>query len=337
MNLPLVSVCIAVYNREKFIKQAIESVLNQTYQNFEIIVIDDGSIDNTVSVIKSIDDTRIRLYNNSKNKGIVYTRNKYIGLANGDYIAILDSDDLWVPEKLEKQLLFLKQNPDYGICGTNAIRKYANGKEEIWKYPSSHEAIKVRLFWGSAIIHSSLIIKKSIIKNNNISYSNSLKQAEDFDLIRKIVAVSKAKNINKELVIYNIHKEQITVVENEEQINDALAVVSLYLNSLNISFTEEILNAYKKIFTFKFALSLQELNFVKEFFEKIYKKNKEANFTSNKELCKVFGEKWLLTCYNSTNNGVNTIKIYKQIRKELKLEISLTLKLKFLYKCLLKK
>ena len=107
----LVSVCIAVYNREKFIKNAIESVLKQTYQNFEIIIINDGSTDGSLEVINDFDDKRIKVFSNESNKGVTYTRNRYLEKASGELIAVLDSDDEWLNMKLEKQsLIYVDRN-----------------------------------------------------------------------------------------------------------------------------------------------------------------------------------------------------------------------------------
>jgi len=106
---PLVSVCIPVYNREEYIENTVNSVLGQTFQNFEIIIIDDGSTDNSILIIKSIQDSRIKLFQNGVNKGVVYSRNRYLEEASGNFIAMLDSDDIWAPNKLEKQLDFFKK------------------------------------------------------------------------------------------------------------------------------------------------------------------------------------------------------------------------------------
>ena len=110
MNNKLVSIVCPTYNCERFVKKTISSVLNQKYENFELLIIDDCSSDKTVDIVKSIKDKRIKLFVNNKNSGAAYSRNKALALAKGDYIAFLDGDDLWAEDKLEKQIAFMEKN-----------------------------------------------------------------------------------------------------------------------------------------------------------------------------------------------------------------------------------
>src|SRR4029077_20706952 len=111
MNQPLVSVVMPVYNGERYLKEAIESVLFQTYKNLELVVVDDGSVDARKTIILSYSDSRIRLVENTKNSGIVFTRNKGLLAAQGEYIATLDCDDIALPDRIENQVNFLEKNP----------------------------------------------------------------------------------------------------------------------------------------------------------------------------------------------------------------------------------
>src|SRR5262245_27160007 len=117
-DLPKVSVVMPVYNREKYVGKAIESVLTQTFTNFELLVIDDGSTDRSRAIVQSYVDARIRLFCNDANEGIPKTRNKAIALARGEYIAFVDSDDWVYPERLAKQVAFLDRHGDYVAVGT---------------------------------------------------------------------------------------------------------------------------------------------------------------------------------------------------------------------------
>ena len=120
MNQKLVSVCINSYNSEKFILQTINSVINQTYKNLQIIIVDDCSTDKTVELIKTIDDERIEFYSTPKNIHISSAYNESLKYVKGDYVARLDADDLWAKDKIEKQVEFLEKNTEYGACFTQA-------------------------------------------------------------------------------------------------------------------------------------------------------------------------------------------------------------------------
>ena len=114
---PKITVLLTVYNRES-ISKTIESILSQTYQDFELLIIDNASTDKTQSIIKSYSDKRIRLYINEKNMGQTYSLNRGLALARGEYIARIDADDICLPKRLEIQADFLDKNPEFGFCGS---------------------------------------------------------------------------------------------------------------------------------------------------------------------------------------------------------------------------
>jgi len=118
MSNPILTVAMPTYNAEKHIGEAINSVLNQTFEDFELLIINDGSLDHTLEIISSYKDTRIRLIDLEKNKGIAHCRNLALQEARGEFIAWTDSDDLNEPTRFEKQIYFLQHNPDFGGCGT---------------------------------------------------------------------------------------------------------------------------------------------------------------------------------------------------------------------------
>ncbi|WP_340102810.1 glycosyltransferase family 2 protein [Rhodohalobacter sp. 8-1] len=334
---PLVSVGIPVYNREKFIQNAIYSVLNQTYQNFEIIIIDDGSTDASISIIESIKDSRIKLFKNTDNKGVVYTRNRYLKEAQGDYIAILDSDDSWLPTKLEKQIAFLENNPNYGICGSWALRKYTTGKEDIWKYPNTDDEIRARLPWGSAIVHSSMMLRRSILYKYDIEYKKGFDSVEDYDMIRQFVKYSKAYNIEEPLIVYNIHGNQITVEDNREQVLKAILVGEQYLNDLDIEFFKEERAIYKNVYKFEFCLDVGELKILKNLLERIINRIENIAKCNSDAFKKTISNKWFLSCYHSTQNGLKAITIFNSSKGELACVFSPIQKLKFYLKAILKR
>jgi glycosyltransferase involved in cell wall biosynthesis len=116
---PLVSVLIPVYNSEKFVADSLKSIISQTYQNLEILVLDDGSTDQSIQKVKSFDDSRIQIFSHEINQGLIVTRNELIEKANGKYIAFLDSDDISYPNRIQLQVDFLEKNSDFGMLGSN--------------------------------------------------------------------------------------------------------------------------------------------------------------------------------------------------------------------------
>ena len=176
---PNISIIMPVYNpKEDEFRQSIESILNQTYEDYEFILIDDGSTMDIESVVKSYSDTRIKLYRNETNQKIVKTLNRGLSLAQGDYIARLDSDDYSEPTRLEKQFDYLEDNEDIGLVGTFYKRQPANERGFI--LPHLPQDVKIMLrYCFNCLVHSSVMFRKSILDKHNITYNENCLHAED--------------------------------------------------------------------------------------------------------------------------------------------------------------
>jgi glycosyltransferase involved in cell wall biosynthesis len=178
-----ISVIMTVYNGEKFLREAIDSVLNQTFQDFELIIIDDGSTDSTVQTIKSYNDPRIQLIENCQNRGQSYSRNLGIKESNGEYIAIMDADDIALPKRLEIQYEYLKSNTEISLCGSwiEVIGEEGDFKK-IRKVPTENFEIKADLIFNCPIIHPTVIFVKKDFVENGFFYDEEFKYAQDMEL-----------------------------------------------------------------------------------------------------------------------------------------------------------
>lgn len=187
-----VSIIMPNYNGQQYIDKAIESVLAQTFQNFEFIIIDDGSDDRSWDIIQQFDDTRILAEQLPSNEHICYALNYGLKKARGNYIARIDSDDLWEPYKLEKQVSFLKNNPQYGACFTwvtvidennRVLSKNESDRVDLFDVRNKTQAEWVRHFYfnGSCLCHPSVVIPKSVIEKVGI-FDYALVQIQDFDM-----------------------------------------------------------------------------------------------------------------------------------------------------------
>lgn len=179
MEKSLVSVLMPAYNAEKYIGEAIESILNQTYKNFEFIIVDDCSTDNTIKVIEKYmkKDKRIKLYKNKENSGVAITLNNGLNYCSGKYIARMDSDDISLPKRFEKQMKLLKET-DADICSTNLVM--FSGKKIIGRRIYNKDISKT-IFIESPIGHATVILKKELFKKYG-NYVPKFNSAEDYDL-----------------------------------------------------------------------------------------------------------------------------------------------------------
>ncbi len=226
-----VSVIIPAYNRLNLLERSIKSVLNQKHQQFELIVIDDFSDENIESLINKINDNRIKFYRNDKNKGVSYSRN--IGFKNSEYnlIAFLDSDDEWIPDKLYKQLEFLKQNPFINLVHTEEIW-IRNGKRVNQK--KHHKKNGGDIFTPSLelclISPSSVLIKKKIFNKYGL-FDESLPVCEDYDLWLRITAFEEVGFISTPLIIkYGGHSDQLSRKYEAMDKYRVISLINLYKN-----------------------------------------------------------------------------------------------------------
>lgn len=199
-----------VYNAERFVKKAIESILNQTYADFEFIIINDGSTDESEEVIKNFTDQRIHLISQG-NQGIVSALNTGLKIAQGTYIARMDADDISEPTRLEKQVLFMQTNPEIALCGTWAwtIDEHDTITGNYTYPPTNHTAIRKAIIRHSPFIHPSVMFTQKAIKVVG-SYSLKYKHAEDYELWTRVVAKFKTANIPEYLLKYRIAEGSIT-------------------------------------------------------------------------------------------------------------------------------
>jgi glycosyltransferase involved in cell wall biosynthesis len=185
---------MSVYNGEKYLREAIDSILNQTFKDFEFLIIDDGSTDSSAEIIRSYTDSRIRLIQNEKNIGLTRSLNKGLKLAQGEYIARMDADDISLPERLKKQVKYLDNHPEIGVLGTRFFEIDMNGnvRREIC-IPLDKRNIEKQLYRVNCFCHSSTMMRMSCIKKVGL-YDETLKYAQDYELWLRMIDVCEVQN-----------------------------------------------------------------------------------------------------------------------------------------------
>ena len=230
---PTVDVIIPVYNAERFIGDAIQSVLAQTYLPRKIIIVDDGSTDNTVDVVKSFNSDLIEL-TSIENMGISSARNIGIRASKADYIAFLDADDLWLPPKLEAQIKQLQQNPHAGVCYSTAKSIDESGKD-IAK-PFYEASLRGKIFeymvlHGQVLnsVASSIIVSRDILLKTNL-FDESIQFSEDFELCAQLALITDFDYVKEPHVKIRVNPSSVTRQKNWEKSNKILKQYWYYLN-----------------------------------------------------------------------------------------------------------
>lgn len=215
--MPKVSVLMPVYKtQEEHLRTAIESILNQSFTDFEFLILDDCPTDTRETIVKSYNDPRIKYLINETNLGISKTRNKLIDLAQGEYLAIFDHDDISLKDRLKKQVEFLDSHPDYGVVG--AYGKFI-GKNKPMYFPIEDHDIKVALMRSCAVPHTVAMIRKDVLTTTGISYEEFYSPSEDYALWSRLIAHTKFQNLPEQLFEYRSHTGNTSHLQSNKMFN----------------------------------------------------------------------------------------------------------------------
>ena len=253
---PLVSVIMPAFNTELYIREAIESILNQTYKNIEFLIYDDCSTDATVAIIESFVDPRIKLIKKQQRNGYTESLIEGIKRAQGKYIARMDSDDISVYNRLEKQVNFLEANNEYGITGSFIETIHASKPSEIWKYPEEDTDIRNYTIINSPFAHPSVVIKKEVLIQNTLTYLTDYEPCEDYKLWVELLKVTKGRNLPEVLLYYRLHDAQTIITRKKKMIEKSNNIRQQVLSDLlNMELNQEELQIHYYFFNvtiFKF-------------------------------------------------------------------------------------
>lgn len=283
---PMVSVIMSVYNRYKFLKESIDSILNQTYNNFEIIVvIEQGNYQDKIEkILLDYQDERIIIIKNNKRLGFSESLNIGINNSKGKYIARMDDDDISLLYRFEKQVEFLESHPEIGVCG--GFIEFFMNSSGICTLPTTDEELKVHCLFATPLFHPTVMIRKEVLEKNDLQY-NSNYFTEDYELWSRIINYTKLANLPIVLLKYRSSGENATITNNKKVEDSHLAIMERqfkeYLN-LDLSYDELYLlngrvNALQNIYNLKDTQKV-----IIKLYKKIYHANRLKRFYSKRAL-----------------------------------------------------
>ena len=231
-----VSVILTNYNGMPYLKKSVNSILSQTYKNFELIIVDDCSTDDSAKFLKSLNFNRLKLIFNKRNIGQTLSLNKAISVSTGSFIARMDSDDISTRNRFKEQINYFKKNPGIDILGSQAkiINKFDKEVGEI-NVPSKHSAVWAYSLMHNPFIHPSIIMKKKIFIKPHKPYCDKHIN-QDFDLWSRILPNHKAANIKKRLLLYRIHDSNMTKAYMKKNIVSNVSIIKNRLKKEKIFF-----------------------------------------------------------------------------------------------------
>lgn len=257
---PKVSVLLSVYNGEHFISESVGSILSQTMTDFEFIIINDGSIDDSFLKLKNLDDPRIIIFNNQHNLGLTRSLNIGLKFCRGDYIARMDVDDISHPDRLEKQVKLLDTHKEVGVCGT-FVECFDRVCGNPLK-PVTSDEIKAALLFENPITHSSVMIRKDLLLTYNIEYDESFSCSQDYELWSRLFPLCYFYNIPETLLKYRYHEKQISSHSFHLQQESARRVLINIFNRLKINPDPYTIYLHEQLFYGKYLNYKEESDLV---------------------------------------------------------------------------
>jgi glycosyltransferase involved in cell wall biosynthesis len=299
-DTPLVSVLMPVYNAEKFLSIAIESILTQTFVNFELMIINDGSTDSSEKIILSYRDIRIKYLINSENRGLIHSLNLGISNSRGKYLARIDADDIAHSHRLEKQVAFMESHSDYGMCGTlyQVIDPYGKVLNDV-NLPLSEVDTKTSINFSNCFCHSTMMIRTALAEQ--LKYQKEYYLIEDYELWYNISRVSKICNLPIHSTYYRIHGSNISIEKKEQMLDQLHKMNARILQDLNIEFTNEQLKLHTNLLAYNYAYfqNAASIGPAEFWILKVYHHLKNNSAFNNRIIANLFINRWLAICFNT--------------------------------------
>jgi glycosyltransferase involved in cell wall biosynthesis len=333
---PRISVLMPVYNVQNYVSEAVESILNQTYSDFELLILDDCSTDKTADVISQFHDKRIRYHRNETNLGLSENLNVGIRISKGEYLARMDGDDISMPTRLEKQVAILDKHPEIGICGTSF--QFFGTRNDTIIQPKQYDDIKIKMLFGCVV--TLVVMRKDIFIDNNLWYQTDAFPAEDYKMWADCLHVTKIFNLSEVLFLYRMHEMQISTSKAIAQKQKSDKVRLEMLDWLSPNFTKED----KVFFCEQFVPGLMylETEYVKFqlFVKKMLDENEEYNNfnsirlkTQLQKQLRITSLKYVLERY--FGNGYSYQYYIPYLRSRLLFKVSIKNNIKILLKSIL--
>lgn len=308
--MPKVSVIFPVYNGAKFIRTSIRSILAQTYRDFELLLLNDGSTDDSLAVMKEFKDERIRIINNEQNRGLIYTLNRGIEEAKGEYLARMDADDESFPDRFRKQVHFLDSHPDTAVCGT-LMTCFITDRVYQHRY-FNPEDVSAALTFTNPVVHPSVMMRRSIFTNDNVKYDAAYPHAEDYALWAMISGKYRIGILNDVLIRYGAHDEQMSRKFNATTRSSVTKAHQIVFSYLGIEATPEEQQLHAALFFEEFRNDKSFVIEAEKWLLKLVAANRKSGTYNRDAFNRIAGEWWFRIHQHLARYGSGGYAAYKK-------------------------
>lgn len=313
MTLSRVTIIMPVYNAGKFVHSAIDSICRQSFAGFDLLVLDDGSTDDTASVVQSFTDPRIHYIKNDCNMGVAKTLNRGLDLAQSEFVVRMDADDICYPQRLARQVDFMEKNPAVGLSGS-WVRYFGNQPPIVDRSPVGPEIVRAFLLFDNPLYHPSVILRKSCFDHYGLRYDPLYSRSEDYELWLRAAECFPIDNIPEPLIKFRCHGGSVTTTAAETMQNQTCQLLGGGLAKLGVAASDEELFFHFHIAKGHRTDSLHTLQKAQQWLVKLIAANETAKFYDQQAFAEVVGRIWFRLCSRSAQLGLVTWRLSLQAK-----------------------
>jgi glycosyltransferase involved in cell wall biosynthesis len=337
MPAPSITVLMPVYNGEKYLREAIDSILNQSFQNFEFLIINDGSTDKSEEIILSYTDPRIRYVKNEANLKLIASLNKGFDLALGKYVVRADADDTNHPERLRLQFEFMEQNPDVGLSGSGFETFGENVDSKTVVYAHDHNTICLKHLYQIHLSHGTSIFRMSVVRQHKLYFDPEFAHAEDYELWTRFSEVSKLANIPQVLYRVRHHEQEVSKLHSALQQENSMRIKQRQFKKMGIELSSAELQLFTQISQHEYLHSKSFIADVRNLLERLVTANNVSAVIDRPFFNRALANYWFNVTYNCSSLGLKVMQQYYQSPLSSLAKPSLLEKIKFAIKALTRK
>ena len=310
---PKVTVLMPVHNAGRYLREAIDSILCQTFADFEFLIVHDTSTDDTAAVISAVQDVRIRVLNTKGRRGISAALNMGLAHARGEYVARMDADDVCLPRRLAVQVSFLDRHPELGLCGS-WVKIFGDGiVPHIFRRPLESDAVQASLLFGNPFVHPSVMVRRALLERHHLRYNDEFNGAEDYELWVRSLKWFCGQNLRQVLLRYRQHASSVTS-QGKPVMNEKMGlIIRGQLERLDAPVSQEHFDLHLQICQDGLppaGMGEQYVRHVELWLSTILMANERACVFPGAALKNLVSEMWLRSCLSATRSGGRVLSCY---------------------------
>lgn len=307
MTTPVISVVMPAHNAAEYLSEAVDSVLGQSFGDFELIIVDDASTDDTAIILQSISDSRLKVLRNDAQAGVARSLNRGIAAATGEFVARMDADDTCAPTRFAIQLEFFAKNPGVAICGT-WVERFGAGRNFRLRFPVGQDCVRSYVLLGNPLAHPSVMFRREELQSKGLGYDEDCAAAQDYDLWVRASGVVGMDNIPLVLLKWRHNYAGVTSGSFLKSDNTASRLQATMLKDLGLECSPADMDSHRIVGNGGGMRGVSELSKASQWLQKLLAANQKASIYPQTGLEQACAFAWFRSCLNSGGLGSGALK-----------------------------